>query len=50
MLDKIRKFTKLSSKEKKLFLEAYVTLGIMRAAILLYFLCLDGEKNDSLRH
>ncbi|WP_373033745.1 lasso peptide biosynthesis B2 protein [Sulfurovum sp.] len=34
MLNKIKKFTKLSSEEKKLFLEAYVTLGIMRAAIL----------------
>ena len=34
MLRKIRKFSKLSSEEKKLFLEAYVTLGIMRAAIL----------------
>ena len=34
MLHKIKKFTKLSSEEKKLFLEAYVTLGVMRAAIL----------------
>lgn len=34
MLSKIRKFTKLPSEEKKLFIEAYVTLGIMRAAIL----------------
>jgi len=34
MLYKIKKFTKLSSEEKKLFLEAYVTLGVMRAAIL----------------
>ena len=34
MLRKIRKFSKLSSEERKLFLEAYVTLGIMRAAIL----------------
>ncbi len=34
MLSKIRKFTKLSSEEKKLFIEAYITLGIMRAAIL----------------
>ncbi len=34
MLQKFKKFTKLSSKEKKLFLEAYVTLGIMRSAIL----------------
>lgn len=34
MLSKMRKFTKLSSEEKKLFIEAYITLGIMRAAIL----------------
>ena len=34
MLTKIRKFTKLSSEEKKLFIEAYVTLGIMHASIL----------------
>ena len=34
ILHKIKKFTKLSAEEKKLFLEAYVTLGIMRAAIL----------------
>ncbi len=34
MLRKIRKFTKLSSEEKKLFLEAYLMLGIMRASIL----------------
>jgi len=34
MLYKIKKFTKLSSEEKKLFLEAYITLGIMRASIL----------------
>ena len=34
MLTKIRKFTKLSSEEKRLFLEAYITLGIMRAAVL----------------
>ena len=34
MLHKIKKFTKLSSEEKKLFLEAYLTLGMMRAAIL----------------
>ncbi len=31
---KIKKFTKLSPEEKKLFLEAYITLGIMRTAIL----------------
>ena len=30
----IRKFKKLSSEEKKLFFEAYVTLGMMRSAIL----------------
>jgi len=34
MFRKINKFTKLPSEEKKLFLEAYITLGIMRAAIL----------------
>jgi len=34
MIQKFKKFTKLSSEEKKLFTEAYVTLGIMRAAIL----------------
>lgn len=34
MLSKIKKFTKLSLEEKQLFLEAYVTLGVMRAAIL----------------
>jgi len=34
MFKKLQKFTKLSTQEKKLFLEAYVTLGVMRAAIL----------------
>ena len=34
MIQKFKKFTKLSSKEKKLFMEAYVILGMMRAAIL----------------
>ncbi len=34
MIQKFKKFTKLSSEEKKLFLEAYVTLGMMRSAIL----------------
>ena len=34
MLYKIKKFTELSFEEKKLFAEAYVTLGLMRAAIL----------------
>ncbi len=34
MFNKIRKFTALSTEEKKLFLEAYVMLGVMRAAIL----------------
>lgn len=34
MLSKIKKFSQLSSEEKKLFLEAYGTLGMMRAAIL----------------
>jgi len=34
MLSKIKKFTQLSTEEKKLFIEAYLTLGIMRTAIL----------------
>ncbi|HQR73111.1 MAG TPA: lasso peptide biosynthesis B2 protein [Sulfurovum sp.] len=34
MFNKIRKFTAISSEEKKLFLEAYMMLGVMRAAIL----------------
>ncbi|MBD3790335.1 MAG: lasso peptide biosynthesis B2 protein [Campylobacterales bacterium] len=34
MLSKIQKFIALSREEKKLFIEAYMTLGIMRAAIL----------------
>jgi len=34
MFRKINKFTKLTIEEKKLFLEAYVILGKMRAAIL----------------
>jgi len=34
MLGKIKKFTKLSVQEKRFFMEAYYTLGIMRAAIL----------------
>ena len=34
MIQKFKKFTNLSVEEKKLFLEAYVTLGKMRAAIL----------------
>lgn len=34
MLRKIQKFIKLTSEEKKLFLEAYMILGMMRAAIL----------------
>ena len=34
MLQKFKKFTNLSSEEKKLFLEAYATLGVMRTAIL----------------
>ena len=34
MIKKIKKFSQLSGEEKKLFLEAYVTLGKMRAAIL----------------
>ncbi|UPT77278.1 lasso peptide biosynthesis B2 protein [Sulfurovum sp. XGS-02] len=34
MLRRIQQFIKLTSEEKKLFLEAYMILGIMRAAIL----------------
>ncbi|KYJ86214.1 lasso peptide biosynthesis B2 protein [Sulfurovum riftiae] len=34
MIRKFKKFTTLPAEEKKLFLEAYVTLGKMRAAIL----------------
>ena len=34
MIQKFKRFTKLSSEEKKLFMEAYVTLGLMRTAIL----------------
>ncbi len=34
MIQKFKKFTKLSIEDKKLFLEAYVTLGKMRVAIL----------------
>jgi len=34
MLSKFKKFSALSSEEKKLFLEAYATLGVMRGAIL----------------
>ena len=35
MLHKVKKFTKLSSEEKKLFLEVYLTLGIIHIAILI---------------
>lgn len=34
MIQKFKKFKKLSSSEKKLFIEAYVMLGMMRTAIL----------------
>ena len=34
MFRKFKKFTQLSLEEKKLFLEAYATLGMMRTAIL----------------
>jgi len=34
MIKKFKKFSQLSGEEKKLFFEAYVTLGKMRAAIL----------------
>jgi hypothetical protein len=36
MLYKFKKFSQLSLEEKKLFLEAYATLGIMRTAILTF--------------
>lgn len=35
MIQKFKKFSKLSASEKKLFLEAWLMLGIMRAAILM---------------
>ncbi len=34
MIKKFKRFTKLSAEEKKLFVEAYVTLGVIRSAIL----------------
>ncbi len=34
MIKKFKKFSKLPAKEKNLLLEAYITLGIMRAGIL----------------
>jgi len=34
MRRKFKKFTKLNAEEKKLFLEAYVTLGIVRMTLL----------------
>ena len=36
MLHKIKRFFALTGEEKKLFVEAYVTLGLMRAALLLF--------------
>ena len=36
MLYRIRRFFALRGEEKKLFIEAYVTLGLMRAALLLF--------------
>jgi len=36
MLSKFKKFSALSSEEKKLFLEAYLILGIMRIAIVTF--------------
>ncbi|UFH58940.1 lasso peptide biosynthesis B2 protein [Sulfurovum mangrovi] len=36
MLHKIKKFFALHGEEKKLFTEAYVTLGLMRLALLLF--------------
>ena len=34
MIQKFKKFTKLSAEEKRLFMEAYLTLGVTRSAIL----------------
>ena len=34
MIQKFRKFAKLSAREKNLFMEAYYTLGVMRTMIL----------------
>ncbi|MGC9350560.1 MAG: lasso peptide biosynthesis B2 protein [Sulfurovum sp.] len=36
MLYKVKRFFALTGEEKKLFAEAYVTLGLMRAALLLF--------------
>ncbi|MFT7880346.1 MAG: lasso peptide biosynthesis B2 protein [Sulfurimonas sp.] len=36
MLYRIRRFFALRGEEKELFVEAYVTLGLMRAALLLF--------------
>lgn len=36
MFNRIKKFTALDNTEKKLFLEAFVTLGIMRFALLAF--------------
>ena len=52
MLRKIKKFFALSSEEKKLFLEAFMTLGLMRAALLLFSFkrltrSLEQQKNRS---
>ena len=35
MVDKFKKFMQLTQRQKKLFLEAFLLLGIMRAAILM---------------
>lgn len=47
MIQKFKKFTKLPKEEKKLFIEAYVTLGIMRMAILMVSF---KRLTRSLRH
>ena len=50
MIQKFKKFTKLSSEEKKLFLEAYVTLGMMRSAILtVSFKCLTRSLDHEAK-
>ena len=51
MIRKVKKFAQLSSGEKKLFLEAYVTLGFKRAAVLTVpfkrLTCSLEQQNDS---
>ncbi|MDM5271359.1 lasso peptide biosynthesis B2 protein [Sulfurovum sp. zt1-1] len=51
-MGKVKKFFALSGEEKKLFVEAYVTLGLMRAALLVFSFkhlthSLEHQKNIS---